>query len=338
MVHFIIVGLLTVASTWYLVTFVFTPENLLPAPASAQAIPIDRLFVIQWFFMAFFLSLIVVFIVYSAVVFRKKKGDTSAGKHFEGNTPLEIAWTLLPLLIVFYAAYEGGVTLEEVERQELEPLVVNVIASQWKWRFEYPEEGIVSEELILLDGKQAVLNLQSTDVIHSFWVPEFRVKQDVLPGGDAFAKQLRITPNQIGDFTIRCAELCGTLHYSMVAEVEVMSKNEYNLWVTEAGECTKSDVECGQELASTYACTACHSIDGSAVVGPTWLDLYGNSVTLADGSTVTADEEYLVESIIKPNVKIHEGFAPDVMIQTFGDDLTEQQITQIVEYIKSLSE
>lgn len=338
MVHFVIVGLLTIASTYYLYSFVLTNSNLLPVAASAQAEPIDKLFEMHWFFLAFFFSLIIVFMLYSIVVFRRKRGDTAAGKHFEGNTTLEIFWTLIPLLIVVYAAYQGVIALEDVERRDPGALEIKVIASQWNWTFEYPDvDGAVSDVMYLPWRKQVILNLESRDVIHSFWVPEFRVKQDILPGGSDFIRQLRITPTETGDFILRCAELCGTRHSTMLAQVRVVTEADFEDWLANFGEC-ETDVECGQALAQQYGCISCHSIDGATIVGPTWQGLFGSSVTLPDGTSVLADETYLITSISDPNGQIREGFFPDIMPQNFQDILTEEEVGQIIEYIKSLSE
>ncbi len=336
MIHFVIVGVLVLLSTYGLYNFVLTNEILLPIQASEQAIPIDNLFEIQWFFISFFFSLIVIFLLYSVVVFRRKKGDDGAGEHFEGNTVLEIVWTVVPLIIVLFLALKGSEALAEVERRDPNAYEVTVVASQWNWRFEYPD-GETSNTLVLPLDTQILLRMYSNDVIHSFWVPEFRVKQDILPGGGEYIRELRITPNQLGDFKIRCAELCGQLHYSMLADVSVISQDDFDFWIKEqGGGCESDDVTCGKLWVDQNACTACHSLTGEVIVGPSWKGLYGSDVKLNDGSTVVADEEYIRSSILQPDYQVHEGFSGILMPSTFSESLTSEQIDQIIAFIQSL--
>ena len=172
-------------------------------------------------------------IVYSLVVFRRKKGDTSDAAHIEGNTRLEVIWTVIPLITVLGLGYLGGSALRDTMRPDPKPLEIDVISQQWSWRFDYPIWGIASDVLMLPINKQAVLRLSSNDVIHSFWVPEFRVKQDALPGGEGFVRELRITPDLLGNYKVRCAELCGLRHTYMEAPVKVVSPTDFDAWVKE---------------------------------------------------------------------------------------------------------
>jgi cytochrome c oxidase subunit 2 len=343
MIHLLIVAGLIVVSTIGIGLFL-TNAPLLPLQASEQAITVDWLFNIHWWLIAFFVSLIVVFILYSVVVFRRRPGERGDGVYMHGNTRLEIVWTIVPIAIVLWLAVIGADTLADVERRAPDAITVDVFAAQWNWRFQYEvvTEGdvvaaVTSNVLVLPKNQQVLLRLHSDDVIHSFYVPEFRVKQDVLPGGEEFVRELRITPNLEGTFKVRCAEICGQLHYSMQAEVSVIDRSEFLTWLQEqAGACELSDPECGQRWATQYGCVACHSQDGSTIVGPTWLGLFGHEVELADGTTVIADEEYLFTSIVDPNAQIVAGFAPNIMPQTFDENLTDEQIQQIIAFIESL--
>lgn len=336
--HLVIASALVVVST-FVVYFILQNIRLLPVPASAQAASIDSLFQGQLVVISFLFSLIVIFMVYSIVVFRRKKGDTNDAAHVEGNTKLEITWTVIPLATVFVFAIWGGQSLREVTRPEPRPLVVNVIGQQWSWRFEYPIQGsdnIISDKLYLPVDKPVLLRLSSVDVIHSFWVPEFRVKQDALPGGEDFVRPLRVTPTQLGNFKLRCAELCGELHTSMESDVFVVSQEDFEAWLLEQSGESDDPVVRGEKVAQNFGCLACHSLDGSQLVGPSWQGLFGSQVPLEDGSNVLADEAYLRESIINTNAKIHQGFPASVMPQNFGETMTERQINDIIEYIKSL--
>jgi cytochrome c oxidase subunit 2 len=335
MKHFVIAGILVLIVAALLILGL-EQVQLLPTQASAQAVPIDNLFRLQFIVIAFLFALIIVFMVYSIVVFRRKKGDTEDAKHIEGNTNLEIIWTITPLATVLFFAYLGGQSLAETLRADPLPLQINAVGRQWSWSFEYPDYGIVSESLVLPVNKQAILHLSSTDVIHSFWVPEFRVKQDALPGGADFVRDLRITPTELGDYKVRCAELCGLNHSSMLAPVEVVSEEQFSAWLNDALDLPDDPVLRGQMWVTQNGCLSCHSIDGSRLVGPSWLNVCGSQEVLSDGTTVTVDSAYLYESIVNPSSKIVESYPDGLMPKTYGDDLSDDQIDDIIAYICSV--
>jgi cytochrome c oxidase subunit 2 len=335
MIHIIIVSVLVLISTFLMGTFIRV-ENLLPVQASSQAEIIDSLFTTHIWLISFFFSLIVVFILYSVVVFRRRKGELGDGHYITGNLRLEIVWTIVPLMIVLYLAVIGANNLADVERRDPQAIEINVYAAQWAWRFEY-ENGANSNVLVLPKDQQVLLRMRSEDVIHSFFVPEFRLKQDVLPGGESFVKELRITPTQLGDFKVRCAEICGQLHYSMLAEVNVVSGQEFQAWMDSQVGCNLSPEECGQQLVTQFGCIACHSLDGSVVVGPSWKGIAGTVEELEDGSSVTVDAGYLFESIVDPDSKVVDDFLPGLMPQSYSESLSKEQIDQIVAFILSLN-
>ena len=333
MKHFIIVAIL-VAILTVLTIFGLNEIGLMPEQASMQALPIDWMWDMQVNAMSFLFALIIVPIVYSLVVFRRKKGDTSEGEHIEGNTPLEITWTILPLFAVLSFAYLGAFTLGESRLVDPQAMEVNVTAQQFAFTFEYPEFRIISEELYLPVDKQVHLNMTSKDVIHSFWVPEFRVKQDIVPGR---VTEYRINPSEEGSYKVRCAELCGASHSYMLANIKVVSKDEFDAWIgerlAEAAIAAQTPESRGEALVVQNGCTACHSIDGSPGIAPTWFELYGEQVELADGTTVTADDEYYKESILDPQAKIAAGFETVLMPQF---QFTDEEIADIIAYLKTL--
>jgi len=334
--HFVIVGILVVVTT--ILTYVgLDSANLMPLAASAQAIPIDWMWNLELIFMSFFFALIVVPMAYSLIIFRRKKGDTSDAEHMEGNTKLEIAWTVIPLFIVLAFAYLGAVNLAETRRVDPDAIVVKVTGIQWSWKFEYPAVdgvSVVSDELHLPAGKQVLLQMTSLDVIHSFWVPEFRVKQDLVPGR---ITELRITPTLEGNYKVRCAELCGTSHAYMEKPVVISSQGGFDGWMAEqvklAEKAAATPEGRGKALVDANGCVACHSINGSPGIGPTWFGLFGSEVELTDGTAVIADEAYITESIKAPQAKIVAGFENQLM-PTYG--FTDEQIADIVAYIKTL--
>ncbi len=334
MKHLIIAGILVVVVTALLIVGL-NYVQLLPTAASAQAEPIDWMFGLQFKVIAFLFALIVVFMVYSIVFFRRKKGDMTDAKHVEGNTRLEVVWTVIPLVTVLTFSFLGAQSLAETQRIDPQSLDVNVYAAQWSWRFEYPELGITSEELILPVDRQAFLHLTSQDVIHSFWVPEFRVKQDVLPGGEEFVRDLRITPTEIGDYKVRCAEMCGLQHAQMLAPVSVLAQEDFDAWVASKTMVSEDPVERGQRWSQEYGCIACHSIDGTPGVGPTWQGVFGQEENLEDGTSITVDQDYLRESICDPSAKIVAGFQ-NIMPQNFCDTMSETQVEDVIAFIESL--
>lgn len=334
MKHLIIAGILVAIVTALLIVGM-GQVRLLPVAASAQAAPIDFMFRLEFMVIAFLFALIVVMMLYSIIVFRRKPGDMTDAKHIEGNTNLEVAWTIVPLIVVVTFAYLGGQSLGETQRADPQPLEVNVIGSQWSWRFEYPELGITSTELYLPVNKQALLHISSTDVIHSFWVPEFRLKQDALPGGDAFVRDLRVTPTMIGEFKVRCAELCGLQHADMRAPVIVTSEEDFDAWVIESTGVSDDPVERGREWYQNFGCAACHTLDGTTGVGPSWQGLYGSERTFEDGTTATADDEYLRNSIRNPASEIVEGYQ-NLMPANIAEAMTDDQVDDVIRFIESL--
>jgi cytochrome c oxidase subunit 2 len=306
----------------------------MPIEASTQSVPIDRLWNLEIIMISFLFALIAVPLTYSLIVFRRRKGDTTDAQHIEGNSTLEITWTIIPLFIVMVFAYLGAGNLAEIRRADPNAMVVKVTAQQWSWSFEYPATGVTTTEMHVPVGQQILLEMTSRDVIHSFWVPEFRPKQDVVPGR---ITELRITPTVIGNYKVRCAELCGTSHAYMEAPVIVSSQADFDTWMAAqvklAEKAAQTPEGRGQALVAANGCAACHSTNGSSGIGPTWLGLFGSQVKISGDGTVTADEAYIHESIKAPQAKIVAGFETQLM-PNFG--LTDDQINDIVAYIKTL--
>lgn len=244
--HFIVAGVLVVIST-ILMNWLLNVALPLPVQASEESVTIDRLIGQHLLLISFLFSLIVVFMLYALVVFRKREGDESEGEHFEGNTTLEIAWTVIPLLLVVVFGYIGIVDLRDITREEENELVVKVTAFQWNWRFEY-DDGTLSQEMVLPVNRPARMEMTSDDVNHSFWVPEFRVKQDILRGRTT---TVRFTPTEVGEYRLRCSELCGLSHWSMLGNVRVVEESEFTAWLN------------GEELAEVEADPAVAAAEAS---------------------------------------------------------------------------
>lgn len=229
--HTAVVATLTIVTSAILI-FVFSRASFTPVPASTQAEPIDQLLRILLVIGGVIFALCLVLLIYSAIAFRRRAGDNEDGPPLEGHNGLEMAWTLAPLAIVLPLAFLGAQVLRDISKAGpvQEELRIQVTAFQWGWRFEYPQYGIVSGELRLPVNRPVLFELTSMDVVHSFWVPEFRVKQDAVPG---MVTRLRITPNRVGDYKAFCAELCGLAHALMQAPVTVVEPTDFEQWTQE---------------------------------------------------------------------------------------------------------
>jgi cytochrome c oxidase subunit 2 len=311
--HVIAVVILVIISTLFL-RWVFTWLFALPEAASSQAGPIDVMFNAHFWLIALFFSLIMVIMLYAAVVFRRQPGDEEDGPHVHGNTTLEILWTVIPLIIVVALGIWGAIVLQDITAAADDALQIDVTGRQWSWSFSYPSEGTFqSAEMVVPVNQPLQLNMRSEDVLHSFWVTEFRIKQDLVPGRTTV---LNITPTQEGDYKVRCAEICGTDHSNMLADVRVVSQADYEAWIAEKNaapqyaELTPEERGAIWYSAEGFGCVSCHSLDGTPGVGPTWQGIYGREEMLDDGTAVIVDDAYILESIYDPNAKLVQGFAP----------------------------
>ena len=320
--HYIAVTVLIILTTLALRFFVLGPLYRLPPAASTQAGPIDIMFNAHFWLISFLFALIMVFMLYSVFVFRRRQGDDEMGPYIHGNTGLEIAWTIIPTMIVVGFGIWGAVVLNDLTAPNPQEMTIRVWGQQWAWLFEYPEqEGITTPELVLPLNQPVVLEMESRDVLHSFWIPEFRVKQDLLPGRKTY---LRITATELGDYKIRCAEICGLQHSIMLADVRVVEQDEFVAWADERmavpafAEMTPE--ERGEIWHTEFGCLACHttSADANPLAGPTWAGVYGREEALADGTTVTVDDAYIRESILNPNAKIVAGYADPSLMASQG--------------------
>ena len=320
--HGISVAVLTLigaAGLYFLFNWMFAR----PDAASVQAGPIESLFQAHFIMMSLLFALIMVIMLYSVVVFRRRPNDEEDGPHIHGNTGLEIAWTIVPTIIVVGFGVFGFVLFREVTAEQEGEMVVSVVGEQWSWSFAYPEQDIKSNRLVLPVNQPVLLEMESTDVLHSFWVPEFRVKQDLVPGS---MMPLRITPTELGSYRLRCAEICGSGHAGMLADVEVVSQADFEQFLIDSAF-RYSDLtpeERGEQFYVELGCAGCHSLDGTVGAGPTWQGIYLREEILDDGTTVIADDEYLRDSILNPDAQIVEGFNSGVMsAQDFATRITD---------------
>lgn len=264
-------------------------------------------------------------------IFKYHRSKNIPPANIEGNTLLEVTWTVIPTILVMSMFYYGWVGFKEMRRVPKDAAVVKVTARMWSWAFEY-ENGKQSDVLKLPVNKPVKLELESLDVLHAFYVAAFRVKEDVVPGLNNY---ISFTPTMVGTYDAQCAEYCGMRHSYMMTKVEVMPEEKFQEWYVGNGLVSKADL--GAELLKIKGCVACHTTDGTPRVGPTFKGIFGRKETVVTGGTerdVVVDEEYIRKSIMEPMADVVKGFPP-IMPPQKGL-ITDEEIQQIIAYLKGL--
>ncbi len=279
----------------------------------------------------FLLALITFLMVYFVIRYQKKRNPQPTD--VRENIWLEILWTVVPTLLVLTMFYYGLTGFNFLKKPPSGAMHVNVIARQWSWLFEY-ENGVKSTELRIPLGKPVRLSLTSQDVIHGFYAPAFRIKQDVVPG---MTNTLWFQPTEVGTFDVFCTQYCGLQHAKMSTQIVVLPEAEFNQWYQEGKEGMEADKgkQAGPRLFEEKGCSACHSIDGTPRVGPTLKGLFGKTVVvLEDGKerTLVADEVYLRKSLLEPNADVVKGYPPIMPLQK----MTEDELNELVQYLKGM--
>jgi cytochrome c oxidase subunit II len=301
----------------------------LPEAASTIAPEVDALFYFVYWTSAIIFVGVVAGIIYFALKYRRRDPayvpPRSKDLHF-----LEMASIVIPTILVLIVFTWGFKVFVKLYAAPPDSYEITVRGKQWFWEFEYGNGAVVANEMHVPIGRPIKLNMSAEDVIHSFFVPDFRIKHDVLPNRYT---SVWFEVNETGEHTIYCTEYCGTNHSAMLGKVVAEPEAEFQRWLADQNA-DRPPEEMGEQLFAQYTCNACHSVDGTPGVGPTMQGLFGNPRNLADGSSVTADENYLRESILNPTAKVAEGFAP-VMPPTYST-LTAKQLDGLIAYIKTL--
>jgi cytochrome c oxidase subunit II len=308
---------------------------------STEADEIDLLLDVMIILSSFVYSIVLVMLGYSIWRYRAKPGDESDGEPIHGNTKLEIAWTMIPTVIVLTAAAYSWVILDRIEAREPDRLQVDVTAQQFAWRFEYPEEKVTSTELHVPVDRQVEFSMEALDVIHSFWVPEWRMKKDVVPG---LTTHITATPDREGSYSVVCTELCGIGHATMRAPVVVETQEEFDAWIAEqkgeegaggaggpagesggAAEEPAEEAAAGEQIFTESGCSGCHTLaaaGSTADIGPDLDEVLAQR---------TPDE--IEQSIVDPDSELSPGFGAGIMPDTFSDSLDEEQLKSLVAYL-----
>jgi cytochrome c oxidase subunit 2 len=275
-----------------------------------------------------------------------KPGDTRDGAPIHGNTRLEIIWVTIPFIIVSVLAAYGWIVLDDIEAKKPNTLTVNVTGQQFAWSFEYPDEGKVkTNQLVLPKDRPVHFRVNTKDVLHDFWVPDFRLKTDAVPG---LTTDIRVTPRRLGTYPVVCAELCGIGHSTMRQTVRVVPADEFESWLSEQRQSEEDggtaaaggdEAAAGRRLFVDTGCQGCHTLadaDATGTTGPELDDLAAQAAKYGrqEGLSPT---EYVKTSIEDPNAFVVPGFPENLMPATYSDQLSAAEIDTLVEYLLGVS-
>lgn len=305
---------------------------MLPAQGSTHAPAVDNLYMFIFWLSVFFFVLIAGLVGWFAVRYRRRsERDRTSNVHH--NFALEVTWSVIPLfllLIVFFWGFKDYMTATVSPGNAME---INVTGEKWIWTFEYPDGMRSIGELYVPVSRDVKLIMISKDVLHSFFVPGFRIKMDVLP--NRYTEQW-FRSDVPGEYQVQCTEYCGKGHSQMNAKIVVMTPEEYQDYL-ENGPKNLRDMplkELGKLLYETRGCVTCHSIDGSRGQGPSWKGIYGQEHKMSDGRSMKVDENYIRQSILQPQAMIVAGF--EGIMPTYQGLLRDREILALIEYIKTL--
>lgn len=310
-------------------TLAFPPQGSDVAPA------VDRLFYIITWICAFFFALIIALMIYFVLKYRRRPGHNVEPSPSH-NTSLELFWSVVPGLILVFIFASGFTTYLNMRTPPEGAYEIRVVARKWSWAFQYPN-GLVMDNLHLPVGRPVRLVMSSEDVIHSLYVPAFRVKQDLVPGRYS---ELWFRTTRPGDYRLYCAEYCGQQHSTMVADVIVHEPGEFERWLRQETDKMNDlpPAELGALLYKRQGCVQCHASDTNTQgkVGPSFAGSFGTQQALASGETITVDENYIRQSILEPISQVRAGYQP--VMPTYQGRLKDNEIDALIAYIKSLDE
>ncbi|MGA7751668.1 MAG: cytochrome c oxidase subunit II [Candidatus Sulfotelmatobacter sp.] len=301
---------------------------LWPQRASTTAGNVDALFVFLLIVSGLMTLLIFTAVVYFSARYRHRKGVLA--EQIEGSTPLELTWSIIPLGVFMVIFAWGALVYFKSRTPPRDATEVYVVAKQWMWKLEHAEGQREINELHVPVGRDVKLIMTSQDVIHSFFVPAFRMKQDVLPGRYTVAWFRATKP---GTYHLFCTQYCGTQHSGMIGSIIVQEPAQYEAWMS--GGTTGPLSATGEKIFAELGCVTCHRTDSQGR-GPNLQGVFGKPVLLEDGRTVVADENYIRESILDPGAKIVNGFKP--VMPTFQGLVSEEQLNALVAYVKSMAQ
>ncbi len=309
-------------------------QSFMPTQGTEIAKSIDNLYAFLLVISLVSCVIVIGGMIYFAIKY-KRKSENDVTAYITHDTRLEILWSVIPLILFLFVFAWGWVIYHDMRTMPKDALEIHVTGKQWAWAVEY-KNGVRSTEVVVPVGRDVKIILTAEDVLHSFYVPSFRIKQDAVPGRYT---ALWFRADKLGDFHLFCTEYCGTQHSGMITKLRVLSQEDFDQWLTTESEVsTLPMAQRGAKIFQTRACASCHSVDNPSVkVGPSMYKLFGaENHELLDGSKITADENYLRESILNSQAKIVKGFGPRSAMPAFQGQLSEVEVTALIEYIKGL--
>ena len=301
----------------------------LPTPASEE---MDRIEFVYWFATIISIAvfaLVMAVLIYSVMAFRSPPEDESDGPPIHGNTGLEVAWTIVPAILVIAIGVLSAFVLSKNSEAGPNPLNVKVFAQQFAWRFVYPDDGgIKTGELVLPLGRSAEFEMESADVIHSFWIPDMGQKQDLVPG---IKTSIIVTPTRTGVFSLVCAELCGVGHATMRATVRVVSQADFAAWVEERKSGGGGEGDAAAAVFADAGCGGCHAFAPAGTTGEVGPAL--DNLVSAAQKAGQDPADYVREAIVDPGKVVAPGYQDGVMPPSYGETLTPAQIDSLVAYL-----
>ncbi len=304
--------------------------HLIPPQASTGAQQVDWLFLAITLVMLFFVVIVFFPITWLAIKYRRgSKADRSNPSH--GSNLIEVGWTTFPIILSIALFCWGAISYYQIQSPPANALQVQLIGKQWMWKLQHAEGKREINELHLPLGQAVTLTMTSQDVIHSFFIPAFRVKEDVVPG--KYTTEW-FKPTRLGEYHLFCSQYCGTQHSGMIGRVIVMEPAAYQRWLT-SGESGESIALAGQRLFHDRGCSGCHALN-SQFHAPLLEGVYGKPVPLSTGETVKADEQYMRDSILLPGKQIAAGY--DNIMPSYSGQLSEEEVMELIAYLESIAD
>lgn len=305
-------------------------QSFMPPAGTEIAARVSNIY--EFLLIASFISCVILIggMIYFALKYKRKSANDKT-PYITHSAALEFLWSFIPLVIFLVAFGWGWKVYHDMRVAPKNALELNIKGKQWAWDFYYKSGKKLTNQAVLPVGTDIKLILTSVDVLHSFYIPSMRIKQDAVPG---MYTSLWFNAQKTGEYQVFCTEFCGTAHSNMLAKIKIVSMEEYEKWLAEPDDSSLPLDVRGKKLFTDNGCVACHSVDGSTNIGPTLKGKFGNEEELEDGSKVKVDESYISESILNPNAKVVKGFPRNVM-PSFQGKLNEDEVTALIEYIKS---
>jgi len=308
-------------------------SSVFPEYATEAARQVDHVQFFIFLVMAFWFIACNAVLVY--FVFRyKRKGPDDKVSTVKGNHTLEVVWTVIPTILVLGIFYYGIKVWAGTRTMpdDKDAYVVDITGQKWSWSYRYPDGQTTDQDLYVPQGEVVKLRMNSLDVLHSFFIPEFRIKEDVVP---SFYTYLWFKADRAGVYNIFCTEYCGNRHSQMLGKLHVLTPEEWAAFKAKDYFEVLTPLEHGKDLYVKKACVGCHTTDGSASIGPTFKGIIGRQETLTDGRTLTVDFDYIERSINKPDDEIVAGY-PKGQMPAFEGQLTKQDIQDIYTFLETL--